>query len=394
MILSERQYVLLCELTGTGLLTSQHSGSVMGAVSGIHTSLTARGLAELAKAILTSSAFADWELLRLGNEQGTQWHIFMDAEQGRAVVTVSESLVSDASFSVLPFPLEEVARQIQGTVIPGMKTVFTGLGHGGWYAALLAEALGGSAIVFGAPTMEELPGNAVNYVGEDDPVGEYTAKVVFVKQTEDSSEEEGVPWRQKLVFDADGKAVVTAQSDFSRFVSWFYNTAGTIEPEVWNLFFPGSGEEEATILADLGVYSVFMKVGELNNEKILRSIDDTVRYVAGHLEAGRLQLTAELAKLPDDGDEVLFTETAEKHAMKASEFVMHIFESVQTVLMGVALFTLEQETIDRDTQIDRFRTQMFDLLEQELERVKDCLDQAIAWRLEKVFQIPKFGFEW
>lgn len=148
------------------------------------------------------------------------------------------------------------------------------------------------------------------------------------------------------------------------------------------------------ILADLGVYSVFMKVGELNKEKLLHAIDAAVRYAAGQLETGRDQLAAELDKLPDENYETLVSEKAEKYAMKATDFVMRIFESVQTVLMGVALFTLEQETFDMNTPIDSFRTQIYDLLDQELERVKACLDQAIARRLEASFQVPDFGFEW
>jgi len=97
-------------------------------------------------------------------------------------------------------------------------------------------------------------------------------------------------------------------------------------------------------------------------------------------------LADELAKLPDDNYEALVSEAAEKYAMKASDFVMRMFESVQTVLMGVALFTLEQETFDMDTPIDSIRVQLYDLLDQELERVKLCLDQAIARRLEIFFR--------
>ncbi|MED4954995.1 hypothetical protein ABEO75_16720 [Paenibacillus macerans] len=39
------------------------------------------------------------------------------------------------------------------------------------------------------------------------------------------------------VFDEQGRAVVAAQSDYSRFASWFYKTAETILPMVWERFF-------------------------------------------------------------------------------------------------------------------------------------------------------------
>ncbi|MCM3703196.1 hypothetical protein [Paenibacillus macerans] len=393
MILNEQQYLWLCELTGTGLLTSQHSGSVKEIARGLQPSLADRGLGDLAEAILESVHLADLELLGQGGERGAEWVLFADQAHRQGVITVSDPKASEDD-DTYSFPLDGVVHKLREVLVPGIKHVFTGLGQRGWHAALLAEALEAEAVVFGAPAMEELPGKAVNFVGEDDPVGDHTRKVVFVKQAEELSEDDEAFLYRKLVFEESGKAVVSGQSEFSRFVSWFYNTAGTVEPEVWKIFFPGSEEEEATLLADLGVYSVFMKVGELNKEKLLHAIDTTVRYAAGQLEAGRDQLAAELDKLPDENYETLVSEKAEKYAMKATDFVMRIFESVQTVLMGVTLFTLEQETFDMDTPIDSFRTQIYDLLDQELERVKACLDQAIARRLENSFQIPDFGFEW
>lgn len=393
MILNEQHYLWLCELTGTGLLTSQHSGSVMEIVRGLQPSLAGRGQGDLAEAMLKSAHLADWELLGRGGERGSEWFLFADQTHRQGAIAVSEPRASE-DYDTYSFPLDEAILKLREMLVPGGKHVFTGLGPGGWHAALLAEALGAETVVFGAPTMEELPGKVVNFVGEDDPVGDHTRKVVFVKQAEDLGEADEAFLYRKLVFEESGKAVVSAQSEFSRFVSWFYNTAGTVEPEVWKIFFPGSEEEEAVILADLGVYSVFMKVGELNKEKLLHAIDAAVRYAAGQLETGRDQLAAELDKLPDENYETLVSEKAEKYAMKATDFVMRIFESVQTVLMGVALFTLEQETFDMNTPIDSFRTQIYDLLDQELERVKACLDQAIARRLEASFQVPDFGFEW
>jgi hypothetical protein len=163
---------------------------------------------------------------------------------------------------------------------------------------------------------------------------------------------------------------------------------------IWNFFFPGTEEDEATVLADLGVYSVFLKVGELNNERVLRSIGDIMRYVAGKLESNRNQLAAELDKLPDDDYDNQVSETANNFTKQAEDFMMRTFESVQTMFMGVALFTLGQESFDTNPLIDNFHRQLHELLDQELERVTDCLDQAIARRLDRFFQLPSFHFEW
>lgn len=392
-MLNEKQYLLLNELAATGLLSAQHPGSVMEMVRGLQAPLAGRGQTDLADAILGTGVFADLELKEQGNVRGTEWYRFAEEANQYSIITVLEQ-AGPGDYNSYTFPLEEAAHQIREALATGINGVFTGIGQGGWNAALLAETLGYEAVVFGAPTVEELPGKAVNYVGEDDPVGDHIGKIVFVKQTEELGESEDQLLYKKLVFEEDGKAVVAGQSEFSRFVSWFYNTVGAVEPEVWNIFFPGSEEEEATILADLGVYSVFMKVGELNKEKILRAIDETIRYTAGRLEANRGQLAAELEKLPEDDYDNRVSETAEKHSVKASEFVVGIFESVQTVLMGVALFTLEQESFDMDTPIDSFHAQIHDLLDQEFERVKECLDQAIARRLDNFFELPQFNFEW
>ncbi|WMT40637.1 hypothetical protein RE628_26420 [Paenibacillus sp. D2_2] len=163
---------------------------------------------------------------------------------------------------------------------------------------------------------------------------------------------------------------------------------------IWKFFFPGTEEEEVAVLADLGIYSVFLKVGQLNNEKVLRSIDEIVRYATAKLESYRGQLAAELEKLPDDNYDHRISETAQKYTKQAEVFIMRTFESVQTVFMGAALFTLEQESFNTNTFIDRFHRQLHDLLDQELERVTECLDQVIARRLDQFFQLPQFNLEW
>lgn len=402
-MLNDKQYLWLCELADSGLLQAQHSGSVLEIVRGLQPALTARELDDLAEAILGCASYADFELQAQssGDERLVDWVLLLNKERQQGVIVVGSEPGKSAVSEIPSLPLDSVvdgaAYSIQGQLPAEAVVVFTGLGQSGWYAALLAERLDAEAVVFGAPTMEELPGRAINYVGEDTPVGEYTEKVVFVKEIDElGTEADTIPLFRKLAFDDGGRLVVSEQSEFSRFVSWFYNTVGTVEPAIWNLFFPGMEEEEAVILADLGVYSVFLKVGELTQEKLLRSINDTVRYAAGKLESQRGQLAAQLDKLPDEDYDDRVVEVAEKYTKEAAEFIEHTFDSVQTVLMGVALFTLEQVDggFDTESLIDSFQIQLHELLDQEVERVKETLDQAIARRLEQAFQLPAFELEW
>jgi hypothetical protein len=381
-------------LADTGLLKAQRSGSVMEITRSLIPSLTLQKQADLAEAILGCASFAELDLEEQPSDgRRSDWILFLNKEQQQGIIVIlhpKESGVQDA----YSFPLDTVVQPIRGQLPLGVNTVFTGLGQGGWHSAVLAEMLDTEAIVFGAPTLEELPGRTVNYIGENDPVGDHTEKVVFVKESDNLREEDIVPLFRKLAFDDNGKVVVSEQSEFSRFVSWFYNTSGTVEPVIWNFFFPGTEEEEVAVLADLGIYSVFLKVGELNNEKVLRSIGEIVRYATAKLESYRGQLAAELEKLPDDNYDHRISETAQKYTKQAEEFIMRTFESVQTVFMGAALFTFEQESFNTNTSIDRFHRQLHDLLDQELERVTECLDQVIARRLDQFFQLPQFNLEW
>lgn len=352
-------------------------------------------LAESAETSLEYESFAELELLEQSSiEQRRDWVLLLNKERQHGIV-VGLQPKEPGDQGTYSFLLDTMVHTIREGFPPNVNIVFTGLGQGGWRAALLAETLNAEAIVFGAPTIEELPGKAVNYVGENDPVGDHTEKVVFVKEMDDLEEEDTAPLSRKLAFDDSGGAIVSEQSEFSRFVSWFYNTAGTVEPVIWNNFFPGAEEDEATVLADLGVYSVFLKVGELNNERVLRSIGDIIRYAAGRLESNRNQLAAELDKLPDEDYDAQVSETARKYTEQSEDFILRTFESVQTMLMGIALFTLgQEESFDTNPLIDNFHRQLHELLDQELEHVTTCLDQAIARRLDRFFQLPSFHFEW
>lgn len=167
-----------------------------------------------------------------------------------------------------------------------------------------------------------------------------------------------------------------------------------MEPEIWRIFFPGAAEEEDLLLSDLGVYSVFLKLGELNKEGILRSLDEAVRFAGRQLENNRSEMAAELEKVTEEQFNARFEEIAETCAARASKIIDSIFDSVQTVLMGVALFTLEQENFEVEPWMESFYVRIDELVDQELGRVKECLDQAMGRHLERTLQFPDFSMEW
>jgi hypothetical protein len=392
-MLAERQYLWLCELARTGLITSQHTGHLQEIVQALQQPLAERKQGDLAMAILGSSQLACLELTHRGQQGGTRWHIFVDQENRQGIVTVSVSSNSMDGKTYL-FSLDEMAHVLQDVLADNVHYVLSGIGHGGWQAAVLADALGTEAVVFGVSTMDELPGKSVNYVGEHELVGDHTEKVFFVKQQGELGTVGDDFLYRRLAFEEDGKAVVSEQSEFSRFVSWFYRTAGTIDPEVWNIFFPGSDDEETMLFADPDIHFVFLKAADLNKEKFACAIKETVQYTAAWLGTNRSLLTAELEKLTDEDYEDLVSRTVEKYMEKASEYVQCVSESVRTVFMGVALLSSEQGSWDMDSPIHSFHEKMLELLDQELEQMKKCLDQAIARRLKSFFQMPLFDLVW
>lgn len=390
-MLSVKDYILLCELARTGLLPSQQSGGVLELAAGLEAKFAGIGQGDLAQQIGRSANLVDWEWdRREGDGERPDRYFFVHREHNHGVVVMQEP--SETPFSHT-YNMDEFTAALRPIAEAKGTLSFTGLGQGGWRAAELAALLGAEAVVFGGPGEEELPGRAVNYVGEDDPVGAYTEKVVFVKQQGELKEEDEAFYYRKLEFDPAGNPVIAEQSEFSRFVSWFYQRAGTVDPEVWGLFFPGPEEEEA-LLADLGVYSVYLQIGSLNREGILRSVDETIRHAGKVLTANREAMVRELAKVDDEDYHARVPEIAGEHAARASAFVERTYDSVQTIFMGIALFSLDREPFDVEPWMTGFYDRIHELLDGEQTKLEACLDQAIASHLERLLQMPDFTLEW
>ena len=58
------------------------------------------------------------------------------------------------------------------------------------------------------------------------------------------------------MFDENGRAVISEQSMYSKFISWFYNNANNINSEVWEMFYPNSCEDD--VFLEKSIYSAFL----------------------------------------------------------------------------------------------------------------------------------------
>ncbi|AWB45604.1 hypothetical protein DCC85_16320 [Paenibacillus sp. CAA11] len=389
-MLSEREYLWLCELAHTNLLRTQRSASILELLTILQPEMAAKGCLDLAQNMRSSQRLMKYKLLELVEGPSYPELYLFHHEDANVMVIVLQDLPAARLHTV--YDMNRAAQDLKLRLIDGARCICTGMGYSGWRAAQLADALDIEAVVFGAPSVEELPGKAVNYVCADDPVGDATAKVAFVKQRVEDDEAEG-PLSNRLAFSDDGRPILSEQSEFSRFVSWFYSSAGAVEPEIWRYFF-SEAEEEGGVLPDLGVYSVYLHIGELSEGTISQSIEHTIRHARQLLEANRCELELELAKITDEDYQKAVPACAEAYAQQAAERVGLIFDSVQTILMGAALFTLDREMLQVEPWMAGFGSRISELMVQEQEKLQEILDLAISRHLERQLSAPELSLEW
>ncbi|WP_223068048.1 hypothetical protein [Paenibacillus caui] len=391
-MLTDKESLLLCELVNSGLAKHQVDRSIAEIAQSLDgnsdPSSAARMLALeiLASPNMPRLHFRDyWMLEKMG-----LCFFAGDEEVGHVVVQAPE----DAEMNMMNIQsdsgLEETAQRLEPLGRKG-NLMFTGLGLGGYYASRLAARLDAEALVFGAPSTEELPGKVRNFVGEDDPVGDSTSKVIFVKQ-KSPAENVAESYIQTLVFDEQGSAVVADQSDYSKFVSWFYNTASTIRPEVWELFF--GKNESGELLQDYGLYGLFLQADELNEEKINRSMDAVLGYAEHELEQSRNRIKNELEHIEIEDVKVCVGEIGDRLANQAVDLVYDVYRSVETIIMGVGLITLEQATYPVISWMGDFSRRVGELLDRELVLITEAVEKELQHYMDEMFKFPEISLDW
>ncbi|GGH11086.1 hypothetical protein [Paenibacillus segetis] len=281
--------------------------------------------------------------------------------------------------------LNEAIRRIEQIRGAG-KCTLIGSKLGGLRAVSMAEQLQVEAVVFGAPSEEVLQGKAKNFVAENDPVGPYVEKVIFVKQ-KSTWEDNEEAYYKSLVFDEQGQAVVTEQSDYSKFVSWFYHTASVIHEEIWKIFFRKT-EQEQQLMMEKELYSIYSRVDELNYEGMNCSIEHVIKYTENELNKNRNMLRVELKKIKTTDLEQQIGELADKLATQAIDIVNTTYRSVETIFMGVSLFNMDHLSHQIDPLMEKFNTLLNLLLKKELEQLTDALEDEVQSYLDEMLKFP------
>ncbi|WP_055109374.1 hypothetical protein [Paenibacillus ihumii] len=387
-MLRDKDKILLCELVNAGDL-SPYIGCPLEHFSEWGKGLSGYPDLELLAGEMVSSP----ALLRLSLQQHRKLeymnlYVFAD-EEGNHVIVPHAHEHPELAVDVHHF-LDEAMECALHWRDRG-SCVLTGMRAGGYCAAYLAERLDLEATVFAVPTGEELPGRVRNLVAEHDPVGACLEKVVFVKQrTEETDLEEA--YSKILDFDEEGNAIPAIQSDYSKFVSWFYDTAGMIRPDVWHIFFGKNLEEEPVL--DYGLYSLFLKMDGLTEESVIRSIEQVIRYTEKQLERNRSALQSEFSHIEVDRIKDFIRECGESLTNQAVDIVYDVYRSVETILAGAALFTMNKNTIAVIPVMEGFNARTGELLDREIVFITDTIEQEFQNYMDNMLMFPEISLDW
>ena len=386
-MLTDKEYLLLCEIASNGVLSTNQAS--IGEIAKLLISEDKCDNRELIEEVSSSS---NLEVLKLKDSKiiaDFKVFILQDLFENDFIVFVGEKNFEDINNKCFEEIFDYVRQKIDLE-----KCYLTGLKIGGTYAAYIASRLGVQAVVFGMPCLEELTENVINFVGENEPVGEYLKNVVFVKQ-KTINESTDKTYFDVLVFDENGKAVEGEQTEYSKFCSWFYNNADVIDNRVWEMFFNSVSEDEELI--DKDIYSLFFRFSELNEERIRVSLKNVVKYIENELEKNIKTMKSELEKIIFNIDEQDFSERiceiSENASQNTTDIVKSKYRSVETILMGVELFSLGSRFIDNTSLMEQFCEDMDNILLKEEQRIIDILKSGKEHYLEMLSTFPEINIE-
>lgn len=387
-MLRDKDKILLCELASTGDITRfiyrpLEQISDWGKELGENPDLEL-----LASEITASPALNSLSLQQHKNLEYMNLYVFADCE-GNSIVVAHALEHPDIQLDIHHF-LDEVTGTVEHWKGKG-NCVLTGMRAGGFCVSYLAERLDMDATVFGVPTGDELPGRVRNLVAEHDPVGAYLDKVTFVKQqTEETDLEEA--YFKIVEFDSEGNVVPSIQSDYSKFVSWFYDTVGTIRPDVWHIFF-GENKEEEPVL-DYGLYSLFLKMDGLTEESVGRSIEQVIRYTEQQLGKNRSTLHNEFIHIDVEQIKDFIRECGEQLTNQAVDMVYDVYRSVESILAGAALFAMNKNTITVIPVMESFNERTGELLDREIVFITNTIEQEFQNYMDNMLMFPEISLEW
>ena len=372
-MLTEKEYLLLCEIGDRNLLGNN---TINTSISECIAESKDSGEKSFFNCIEDKSELLKLKLKSFKEFKITKVYIFENEVQKLCVLFAKKDHSDNKITSEW---VEEIAGFLKENIDSG-KCVVTGIGICGLYASYIASEVDAEGIVFCAPATEELPGRVTNYVSVNDPVGNSLDKVVFVELN--SAEENTDELYGKLLFDQDGKAVVGEQSEYSKFCSWFYNSADSINNDIWRIFFKDENEDDALLNKDM--YLIYLKIDELNVDGVKASLKNVIKYMENEFEksfnSGKAKLENSYKFFESDDMEGMeeveeIPKVAEDMANKVSELSKNAYESVETILKGIGLFALHKNHFDIIGLMGQFASKIDVLLDKESERISELLDR-------------------
>ncbi|TYQ16027.1 UNVERIFIED_CONTAM: hypothetical protein Cloal_2529 [Acetivibrio alkalicellulosi] len=379
-MLKEKEYLQLCELAYSGLIDN-YGVKVQDVInSSIQNNFLGNiesGCSLMHLKMTNKKMFENTWVYIFENDNSYKYIIFVADEE---IETIHNELLME----IIDYTKENIGNS---------KCFISGMFTGGIYASYIALELNIEAILFGTITNIKIEGNVKNYVGENEAVGKYSDKVIFVKQQE--TEDINMPFTSTFIFDEEGNVVVGEQSNYSKFKSWVYYTSDNINEEVWDIFFETVNENES--FSEKNIYSVFLKINELDENKIIRSIKDVIIHIDKQLTINRGEMEKKLNKNIDDIEEKDINEKlsgiTEEFTSKAVEIVESSCMSVKTILKGLVLLTVGQTEVNINARIDDFINIINEILETERVKIKECVENVIDQLMYHQIGFPEYHIE-
>ena len=160
------------------------------------------------------------------------------------------------------------------------------------------------------------------------------------------------------------KIVSAEDKEFLELKNWLKDTEGTINEEIFNIFFKSNDEE---LLVEKNMHSILLKVNDLNKEKTREAMGNVIKYMKKELAENRDNIKFE-GDIENNEEE--FNLEVEKVTKKEQiEIVQECCKSVEIILKGLVLFTMGKTAFDVNSVINEFFTKVDEILEKEKAKI-------------------------
>ena len=175
--------------------------------------------------------------------------------------------------------------------------------------------------------------------------------------------------------------------EFLELKNWLEDTEGTINEEIFNIFFKSNDEE---LLVAKNIHSILLKVNDLDEEKTREAMGNVIKYMKKELAENRDNIKF---KGDIENNEEEFNLEVEKVTKKAVEIVQECCKSVEIILKGLVLFTMGKTAFDVNSVINEFFTKVDEILEQEKAEINKKVNEKIQDLIYSQIGFLEFNFE-